>query len=245
MTVLVAEDHPVNMKIIRFMLEKNNCLVHEAENGLEAVELFRKIRPDLVILDIQMPELDGLDACREIRRLEREEESGRTPISALSANASTEDREEARNAGMDHFVSKPVTSENISELLGKVTSKALSGETESVTDKIFGYGKLLETFSGNRDIVGSLLEEFLEGLPEMLDRLDHFLSEGDLASLERTAHSLKGQMLNLHASSASEAFAALERTAREKNAGSIRKYREQCDDAVVDLIQEIQGYLTT
>ncbi|MBB6482656.1 response regulator [Spirochaeta isovalerica] len=243
MTVLVAEDHPVNMKIIRFMLEKENCQVHGAENGLEAVKLFSELHPDLVILDIQMPEMDGLDACREIRRIEKEKGLKRTPISALSANASTEDREEAHNAGMDHFVSKPVTIDNISGLLDKVTSRDLSEETETGGAEDFGYGKLLETFGGNVDIVKSLLREFLDGLPDMMDRVNRFEAEGDFDSLERTAHTLKGQMLNLHSSAASEAFALLERAAREQNKERVIKYRERCDDLVVELIQVVQSYL--
>lgn len=243
MTVLVAEDHPVNMKIIRFMLEKENCEVFESGNGLEAVKRFRVIHPDLILMDIQMPEMDGLDACREIRKIEAENHLMHTPISALSANASEEDREEAENAGMDHFLSKPVTLEDISGLLGKI-----SGERETPPEKKelcpgFGYDKLLSTFGGNKEIVHSILNDFLEGLPEMLERIDKFNKVEDFVSLERTAHSLKGQTLNLHASEASEAFAALERAAREKNSNELGKYRERCNDVIVNLIEKIREYL--
>jgi len=240
-TVLVAEDHPVNMRIIRFMLEKENCQVHEAENGREAVELFASLNPDIVILDIQMPEMDGLDACRKIRKLEEKTGAKRTPVSALSANASTEDREEARNAGMDYFISKPVTSQNVSDLLEKISTASPDSELPTEEAPLFGYEKLLETFGGSKEIVQSLLGDFLENLPDMMNRIDRFLEEEDFESLERTAHSLKGQTLNLHAPAASEAFAALEKAGREEDSEAIHTHRIRCEEALVDLIRTIQS----
>jgi len=242
-TVLVAEDHPVNMRIIRFMLEKENCLVHEAENGREAVDLFDTLCPDIVILDIQMPEMDGLDACRKIRELERKKGMKRTPVSALSANASAEDREEARNAGMDYFISKPVTSQNVSDLLKKIFDASPETEPPDEDQPLFGYETLLETFGGSKEIVQSLLGDFLTNLPDMMDRIEKFLREEDFESLERTAHSLKGQTLNLHASAASETFAALERASRERDREAIDNYRDKCEEALVDLIRAIQNLI--
>jgi CheY-like chemotaxis protein len=243
MTVLVAEDHPVNMKIIRFMLEKESCMVHGAENGLEAVRLYRELNPDLIIMDIQMPEMDGLDACREIRRIEKEEKREYTPISALSANASTEDREEAENAGMDDFVSKPVTIEDIHTLLGRISEDQPSSADKSPLPEIFVYNKLLELFGGDREIIKPLLEEFLAGLPGQLARIEKLAKENQFDTLERAAHTLKGQCLNLHAGKASEAFANLERAAREEKTEEIQLYREKSVDAVVELIGEVNKYI--
>lgn len=239
MTVLVAEDHPVNMKIIRFMLEKENCKVHSAENGLQAVRLFREILPDLIIMDIQMPEMDGLEACREIRRLEKEEKRKHTNISALSASASAADREEAEDAGMDHFLSKPVTIEDIRSLIKRVTEHLSDESKKHNAPQVFKYDKLIEIFGGDREILKPLLVEFLAGIPGQLKKIEGFAAENQYDFLESAAHTFKGQCLNLYAGKSSEAFANLERAAREKDTESIQLYREKSTDAIEELIAEI------
>ncbi|MCB0346258.1 MAG: response regulator [Bdellovibrionales bacterium] len=105
--ILVAEDNLVNQKLIRKILEKlgHQCLI--AENGIQAVEEYQKQAVDLILMDMQMPQLDGLDATRQIRALEVQFGS-RTPIIALSANTQAEDREKCLDAGMDEFLTKPI-----------------------------------------------------------------------------------------------------------------------------------------
>ncbi|MFQ5349497.1 MAG: ATP-binding protein [Thermoanaerobaculia bacterium] len=108
-TVLVSEDHPVNRKLLTTVLEKHGHVAAQASNGREAVELFAKNRFDLVLMDLQMPEMCGLEAAQAIRSLERR--SGRTrrvPIIATTAHASDEDKERCLEAGMDGFISKPI-----------------------------------------------------------------------------------------------------------------------------------------
>ncbi len=110
--ILLAEDIPTNQKVATRMLEKLGCSVHVAENGAIALERFRREHFDLVLMDCQMPEMDGFEATRRIRA--HEETSGtRTPIVALTANAMEGDRERCLASGMDDFVSKPVRRETL------------------------------------------------------------------------------------------------------------------------------------
>lgn len=107
--ILVAEDNIVNQKLAKRLLEKAGCQVELASNGVEAVEMWGKFPYDVVLMDCQMPEMNGFEATAEIRR--REQESGnawRTPIVALTANAMQGDQEKCRAAGMDDFVAKPI-----------------------------------------------------------------------------------------------------------------------------------------
>jgi CheY-like chemotaxis protein len=113
--VLLAEDNAVNQKVAARMLERLNCVVDVAANGKEAVAMVDRFPYDLVLMDCQMPEMDGYDAAREIRR--REAAGRRVPIVALTAHALDEDRQRCLDAGMDEYVRKPVSPEELSRTL--------------------------------------------------------------------------------------------------------------------------------
>ncbi|TVT49344.1 MAG: response regulator [Denitromonas halophila] len=116
--VLLAEDHPVNAEIVCALLGECGCRVTVANNGREAVAMYRKGAFDLVLMDIQMPDMDGIEATREIRRAERSGTgSERVPILALTANAQRDDRAAALSAGMDDYLTKPVSGERLREAL--------------------------------------------------------------------------------------------------------------------------------
>ena len=111
MTVLVAEDNPINREVVRRQLELLRIDVTMAENGKEALLALQQRSFDLVFMDLHMPELDGRDTTREARK-----NGYKGPIVAMTASALPEDRESAREAGMDQFLTKPVTMEALSSL---------------------------------------------------------------------------------------------------------------------------------
>ena len=115
--VLLAEDNEINQRLVLTMLERVGCTVHLAHNGREAVEHFAPGRWDLVLLDWQMPELSGLDAAREIRRIEGGEPV--TPLVALTANAMSGDREACLEAGMNDYLAKPIRFESLVDMLAR------------------------------------------------------------------------------------------------------------------------------
>ena len=114
--VLVAEDHPVNQRLIVRVLEKEGHSVTVVENGTTAVEAFENKRFDVILMDVQLPKMSGTEATAAIRALERKK-GGRVPIIALTANASDVDRDECFKAGMDAFVSKPFRPKKLLEVM--------------------------------------------------------------------------------------------------------------------------------
>jgi CheY-like chemotaxis protein len=115
--VLLVEDHPINQKLATSLLERWGHRVRVADNGLLAVEAMRERSFDIVLMDMMMPVMDGLDATRRIRAAETENSLPRTPIIAMTANAMQGDRESCLEAGMDDYLAKPIKSQELQQLL--------------------------------------------------------------------------------------------------------------------------------
>jgi CheY-like chemotaxis protein len=118
--VLIAEDNAVNQKLAMRMLQKLGCKVEIANNGVDAVELYTKMLFDVVLMDCQMPEMDGYEAAAAIRRLEKNSALTRVPIVALTAHAGSADRDRCFDAGMDIYVTKPISIERLRQVLSGV-----------------------------------------------------------------------------------------------------------------------------
>ena len=120
MVILVAEDVRMNMVLAKLLLAKLSpgVVIIEAENGTVAVEKYRTGKPDLILMDVQMPEMDGQEATREIREMEKGT-GVRVPIVALTAGALKEEMERCYEAGMDEFMTKPVSAEKLQKVLEK------------------------------------------------------------------------------------------------------------------------------
>lgn len=118
--VLLAEDHPINRRVVELLLEPLNVDLVMVENGQHAVEACRRGRFDLVLMDMQMPVMDGLAATRTIRAWERDQGLGRTPVAMLTANTYEQHRQEAREAGVDAFLAKPVTGETLYDAIARL-----------------------------------------------------------------------------------------------------------------------------
>jgi two-component system, sensor histidine kinase and response regulator len=210
--VLVAEDNAVNQKVAVRILERLGYRADVAANGLEALEALSLIPYVAVLMDVQMPEMDGLEATREIRR--REGSERHTPIIAMTANAMEGDREKALEAGMDDYVSKPVKPEKLELVLGhwilqRDPSEAgadptASEEAGAPLDEraLAGLRELQQ--EGEPDFVVELIELFLHDAPPQLAALRGAVEEDDADSVERIAHTLKGSSGNMGAKKMAE-----------------------------------------
>jgi PAS domain S-box-containing protein len=200
--VLVAEDNEVNQKVAVRLLEKQGYRVDVADNGSEALEACRRSTYEAVLMDGQMPGMDGFEATRRIR--EEEGEERHTPIIAMTASAMKGDRERCLEAGMDDYVSKPVTPESLEAVLRNwvKTPTPASGPTPTTVPS--SAAELLDAtvvqslMSVDED--GTLMDEvvatFLRVAPVRLTAL-HKAARGNAVQLERTAHSFLGSCGNL------------------------------------------------
>jgi CheY-like chemotaxis protein/HPt (histidine-containing phosphotransfer) domain-containing protein len=224
--LLLAEDNPVNQTLARRMLEKRGHLVVVAGNGREALAALEREPFDLVLMDVQMPELGGFDATAIIR--EREKSTGKhIPIVAMTAHAMKGDRERCLAAGMDGYVSKPIQPQELFdaiESLGRAgpdeglstpTSPdepggAPGGQVEAVIDR----AEVMRRVGGDMVLLRELIVMFLESWPERLSELRAAIARRDCEAVERAAHSLKGSVGNFAARRAFEATRRVEECAR-------------------------------
>jgi signal transduction histidine kinase/DNA-binding response OmpR family regulator len=192
--ILVVDDEEFNRKLARIILEQNKVQVEEASGGKEALFMMQNKEYDLVLMDIQMPELNGLEAVREIRR---DFKNADIPVIAVTANARVEDKELYLAAGMSNYLSKPFK-EN--ELLTKVM-KALNLKTKSfkkveefdATDdeKLFDLEELKKITRGDEQFLKRILELFLENTPESIDIMLKATSERDWNKVGMLAHKMR------------------------------------------------------
>lgn len=119
MLILVVEDNLVNQKIIRIILDRNGCNYIIANDGVEAVQMYQNERFDLILMDCQMPNLDGLQATAKIREIESSNQQLRCPIVAMTANAMKGDEEKCLAMGMDGFLAKPFKSQDLVQTINR------------------------------------------------------------------------------------------------------------------------------
>ena len=190
--ILLAEDHPVNQKVARMMLAKFGYDVTAVSNGREAFDSVRSGQYDLVLMDVQMPEMDGMEATRAIRA-----RPGPQPfIVAMTANASQADREKCIAAGMDEFLSKPIRSADLRNLLEGL-AQHMHATPHFVPEVILS---LQEQCCGDMDSLKELFQLYFEEAHKSLAELRRAVENGDLSELKRVAHHLKGasRMVGAH-----------------------------------------------
>jgi two-component system, sensor histidine kinase and response regulator len=204
--VLLAEDHPVNQKVAVRMLEQMDHSVVVASDGLEALKALEAGDFDVVLMDLQMPRMDGFEAVRAIRQ--REAERGRhTPVLALTAHAMQGDRERCLAAGFDNYLAKPVRQTDLRaalEAIHRLPKIALDRVVEG----------LIDVCGGDDEFARELSASFLESAPLCLAAIAEALRSGDAHSLARDAHGLKGISRTIGAEDLAVACAALEEAAR-------------------------------
>lgn len=221
--ILVAEDNPANQKVMRRFLDRLGYSGTLASDGREAVEAFREGSFDIVFMDCQMPEMDGYEAARKIREIEKETQRSRTPVVALTAHAFTSDRELTKQAGMDDYLTKPLSLKQLEKTIlfwldhpvvpeSKTENQADLKSSSIDLEKI---KELEELNTKNQpDIVCEIIDYFFSYGTEKFQAVQQALEITDLKNLERSAHALKSVCLNLGAKSLTQICEKLETSAR-------------------------------
>jgi CheY-like chemotaxis protein len=227
--VLVVEDNIVNQQVAKRFLQRLGCQVVIAENGKRGVEEFFRDQFGLVLMDVQMPVMDGLAAAREIRA--RELPAHRVPIVALTASAMTDELERCTAAGMDAMLAKPLELPRLCEILDRygfragaeapaeAAAQSLAVEPAPVAKfvpKPVDLDQLRSIVGDDRAFMNELCETFVASSRRIVEELTRALSAGDRAVLSAMAHKLKGGSSSICAHELAKLAASLERDAKEK-----------------------------
>jgi len=221
LAVLVAEDNPVNQLVARRTLEKLGHRVAVVGDGREAVRKVQTGKFGLVAMDVQMPQMDGLDATRAIRTWEKST-GGHIPIIAMTAHAMKGDRERCLAAGMDSYTSKPIRSRDLEQAIAEAVGHSKPGariaeDAEKADENVFDGGALLDGLDGNRRLLRDLVRLFRADYPRRLAEIREAIGRNDPHALEKAAHTLKGSIGNFGAKKAFATAKELEFAGKEKD----------------------------
>lgn len=219
--VLVAEDDPVIRKTTLELLERLGHTAHSVANGLEAVEASAAARFDLILLDIQMPEMNGLDATAAIRKREANE-GHYTPIIALAASNGEGDRDASLTAGMNGHVTKPLRATEFAAMLDAVASGSATGSAgaqaareEGKTDKTFDREAAIDYLGGDPSLLAQLVTMYLEGEAEARTQLNRSIEDQDYRAAYAIVSTIKGSVGSLAANPAVAAASRVEQLCRD------------------------------
>lgn len=208
--ILLVEDYPINRTLVQSHLKTLECEVSVAENGQIAVDMFKQNRYDLILMDVQMPALDGCEATKIIRALPKGND---IPIIGLTANAFEYDIAKYLHVGMNDIITKPFRK---NQLLQKIcywiTKKHSFKEKKTYSaKKAIDFDDLLQEFDGDTDFLINLIHEFIVSAKNHISLLKNAVATENSASIVENAHRIKGAALNLSANSFAELAAALEK----------------------------------
>ena len=241
--VLVAEDNQVNQLVATRIFEKLGHRVTVVNNGREPLAAVHAGKFDLIAMDVQMPEMDGLDATRAIRAVEKAVGT-HIPIIAMTAHAMKGDRERCLAAGMDGYTSKPIRirdlEQAIAQLIRPVNSASVSVPEAEQADDVIDHAALLAGVDGDRRLVRELIHLFLADCPQGLANIKDAIRCGDAEALGRAAHTLKGSVGNFARKSAFAAAQRLEIMGRDGNLDNAGKAFRTLESELARLTEELR-----
>jgi PAS domain S-box-containing protein len=248
--ILLAEDNITNQQVAIGILKKLGIRTADAvANGAEALKALETIPYDLVLMDVQMPEMDGLEATRRIRSQASAVRNRAIPIIAMTAHAMQGDRELCLEAGMDDYITKPVSPQTLLATLEKWLR--LKGKASVATEKkesarkagtpIWDKKGMLERLMQDEDLARIIADGFLDDIPRQIIALKGFLTAGDGPGAERQAHTIKGASANVGGEGLRMAAAALEKAAKAGDLRAAEEYIPQMEEQFDRLQAQIKS----
>ena len=258
--MLLVEDNAINQEIALAMLEDSGYDATPADNGRRALALWERYPFDVILMDCQMPEMDGFEATRRVRRMEAQQGRDRTPIIALTANAILGDRELCLDAGMDDYLAKPYTRAALLAVLARwrpASAAPKAAQTPAVTAQAVQQAPaepaaLLDAAAlqnlramrrpGRPDVLGRIIDLFYSDAPRLLGQLEVAAGASDAAALQLAAHTLKSSCANVGALGLSATCREIEQYARGNDVASalqhIRGIQQELDRVLAALAIE-------
>jgi len=243
--ILLAEDSLVNQKLAVALLEGSGHKVTVAGNGREALATLEMDKFDMVLMDVQMPEMDGLEAAQRIRA--REQHNGaHIPIIAMTAHALKGDRERCLAAGMDGYISKPI---HVSELFSAIEGLfAASAEplkppaAETAQEAVINWQEALQTLQGKSQLLSTVVAAELVELPGLMDAIRQAVADSDASGLRMATHTLKGSLRYFGKTAAFDEVLRLETMGKEGNLADAGASLAALEPAILRMIEALQDY---
>jgi len=215
--ILLVEDNAINQILAQRLVQMRGDQIVVANNGHEALAALERERFDLILMDVQMPEMSGIEVTQAIRRKEKDTRE-HIPIIATTASAMKEDRERCLGAGMDAYISKPIDRDLLFETIAMLTGdskEAGRGETDvQPFDPVFDVAAVLDSLGGDSELLREVAAIFLGQTPKHMEKIRKAISDRDAKLLDRSAHALKGSAANLLAQGVVGAASRLEEIGR-------------------------------
>ena len=246
--ILVADDHQANRELAASILRKRGHQVSFAANGHEAFSTIEREAFDVVLMDVQMPEMDGFQATAAVRQREKETQT-HVPIIALTAHAMKGDRDKCLVAGMDAYLPKPLDARELQTLVESLAAAAdpafvsMPVSTPSSEDQAdFDLSAALDRLAGDQDILKQQMGFFLNDGPRLLDEIRSSIAAGEGKSLKIAAHRLKGLTASYDAHRAAKLAQQLETLGNEGTLDAAETIANELSSCVDDLRQAIEAY---
>ncbi len=244
--ILLAEDSLVNQKLAVALLEGQGHKVRVANNGREAIAALQTEKFDMVLMDVQMPEMDGLEAAEKIRA--REQHTGtHIPIIAMTAHALKGDRERCLAAGMDGYIAKPIHAAELFDVIGGLFAAREEllepPAPEMAEGDIVNWQEALQAVQGDPQLLKTVVEAELEEIPRLMAAISKAIASSDAAALRLAAHTLKGSLRYFGKTVACEEVFRLEKTGQDGNLSEAGASLAVLEREILRIIQVLQEHL--
>ena len=237
--ILLAEDGMANRRLAIGMLDRYQHRVEVAENGLEAVEKSAQDTFDVILMDVRMPEMDGLEATRQIRK--REEETGdHVPIVAMTAHAMRGDREMCLEAGMDGYLTKPIRIAELEEALG---THARPPKPDAMRLLPIDWVKISQSVEGDRELLCKVLAAALEECPQRMRELKAAVAGSNAEAVRYAAHAIKGSLRLLDHQLLDDSLYGLEMMGAANDLSQVPEALEECEALFDRILQELRRFV--
>ena len=253
-SILIAEDIELNQVIVRHIIESWGCEVKIAMNGAEAVKMMSSNKYDLVLMDIQMPEMDGIQATVRIRNLPDKQKAA-IPIIAFTAHSLKEDAARYLAAGMNDYLSKPFDEEKLYEMIARyllpenadvmfVIPDEETGNNMNSNEKLYDLSLIESISGGDKDFVRKMIDLFIETIPPNVKELNTFSVQQNWEMVSKMAHKLKSTLDSMGIHSIKQEIRTIEQSAKTGQdvdvlPGLIRKVTQTVDACIKQLENEM------
>jgi CheY-like chemotaxis protein len=246
--ILIVEDSLVNQKFILALLEKQGHLVQVAGNGQIALNILKENQFDLILMDLQMPLMDGLEATKHIREKEKSS-SEHIPIIAMTAHALKGDKDRCLNAGMDDYIAKPIKTDELFVKIRRFASDIKIEKPKKKPRKIscdfdLDMSTITSNFDGDSELFKEIFEMFQKAYPDQIETLRRMILKNNSEAVEKIAHRLAGSVSNFNISVIKNTALKLEKMGREKRLQGAEKELSRLEAQINKFVTFIEEHIS-